>query len=226
MTTIRTGWGNTMPLPGQPRLRSPDNHAIPGSYGPGHDEPDHVLVQRARSDREAFAVIYDRYFTRVYWYCYGRLRSPQAAEDATSIIFTKALTALPRYREQESAPAFRAWLFRIAHNVVVDEFRSRRHDEPLAMAHETPDPAPTPESALLRVEEQEDLWNLLDLLPPEQRQVVELRLAGLKGPEIALILGKNRGAVNTAQSRAVARLRSAMGITPGPPGEEGSDAIS
>jgi RNA polymerase sigma-70 factor (ECF subfamily) len=189
-------------------------------------DDDEILVRHARNDREAFAAIYERYFSRVYWYRYGRLQSPQAAEDATSLVFTKALHALPQYREQESALAFRAWLFRIAHNVIVDELRARRPYAPLAAAHEIPAPMLSPESALLQAEDRNLVWALLDTLPPDQRQIVELRLAGLNGPEIAQVLGKNRGAVNTAQSRAVARLRTVMGITRSVPGEEGPDAIS
>lgn len=147
-----------MPLPGPSRSPIPADDVGSGRHGSVQDEDDVSLVRRARSDREAFAAIYDRYFARVYWYCYGRLRSPQAAEDATSIVFTKVLSAMPHYREQDSALAFRAWLFRIAHNVIVDELRARRPYEPLAAAHEIPDPMLTPESALLQAEDRNLVW--------------------------------------------------------------------
>ena len=176
------------------------------------EDDDRTLVAHALGDRDAFDALYHRYFDSVYWYCFGRLRTEVAAEDATSQVFAKALAALPRYREHESATAFRAWLFRIAHNVVIDEVRARRPYEPLTAARDIPDPVHTPEAAVLREETHQDLWNLVATLPPNQRQIVELRLAGLTGAEIATVLGRTRGAVDTAQSRAVAHLRMVLGI--------------
>src|SRR4051812_40261983 len=76
------------------------------------DERD--LVERSLRDRRDFAPLYDRYSAPIYGYCYHRLGSRQLAEDATSVIFAKALTSLSGYR----GPSFRAWLFGIAHHVV------------------------------------------------------------------------------------------------------------
>ena len=70
-----------------------------------HDAPppgilmtDALLVARAQRDPAAFSPLYEAYFDPVYRYCYHRLGSWEAAEDATSVIFTNALAALPRYR--------------------------------------------------------------------------------------------------------------------------------
>ncbi len=101
-----------------------------------------TLVAQARRDPQAFAALYDRYFDAVYRYCYRRLGSREAAEDATSQVFLQALTALPRYRE---GGAFRSWLFTIAHNVVINRARARRPSEPLEAANEHADPAPMPD---------------------------------------------------------------------------------
>src|SRR5438067_12421225 len=78
-------------------------------------DADRDLVPRALGDRDAFANLYARYAERIYWYCYLRLGNRELAEDATSLTFTKALAALPTCREDR----FRAWLFRLARNVVV-----------------------------------------------------------------------------------------------------------
>ena len=82
------------------------------------------VVALAKSDPRAFAPLYARYFDPVYRYCYRRLGNPEAAADATSHVFAKALAALPGYRED--APSFRSWLFAIAHNVISDDLRARR----------------------------------------------------------------------------------------------------
>jgi RNA polymerase sigma-70 factor (ECF subfamily) len=171
---------------------------------------DRTLVARARVDRAVFAELYRRYVDGVYWYCLGRLREAALAEDATSQVFAQALAALLRYRDHERETAFRAWLFRIAHNVVVDAVRARHGHESLAAAVDLVDDRDLPEEVVILDEAQCAVWDLVATLPPEQRSVVELRLVGLTGMKIATVLGRSRGAVDTAQSRAVARLRTLM----------------
>jgi RNA polymerase sigma-70 factor (ECF subfamily) len=171
---------------------------------------DRTLVARARVDRAVFAELYRRYVDGVYWYCLGRLREADMAEDATSQVFAQALAALPRYQDHERETAFRAWLFRIAHNVVVDTVRARHGHESLATVADLVDGRDLPEEMVILDEAQRAVWDLVATLPPEQRSVVELRLVGLTGMEIATALGRSRGAVDTAQSRAVARLRTLM----------------
>ncbi len=172
---------------------------------------DSVIVARAQQDREAFGLLYDRYLDRIYRFCYRRLGSREAAEDATSAIFTKALTALATYQERPGG--FRAWIFTIAHNVVTDVYRERgrRPSEPLAEDFDVIDPDPSPEDAAVASDERRRLRALLAHLTPDQQQVIELRLAGLSGAEIGEILGRSRGAVNLAQHRAVKRLQRVIG---------------
>ncbi len=172
---------------------------------------DAVLVARAQQDREAFALLYDRYLDRIYRFCYRRLGSREVAEDATSAVFTKALTALATYQERPGG--FRAWIFTIAHNVVTDVYRDRgrRPSEPLADDFDVIDPDPSPEEAAVASDERRRLRALLAHLTPDQQQVIELRLAGLSGAEIGEVLGRSRGAVNLAQHRAVKRLQRVVG---------------
>jgi RNA polymerase sigma-70 factor (ECF subfamily) len=170
------------------------------------DEP--AIVAAARVDRAAFAPLYRRYADPVYRFCYRRLGSADAAADATAQIFTKALAGLAGFR----GASFRAWLFAIARNVVVDELRRGRPvlplDEALAIVDETPGGAPE-ERALAR-EQRRRLRSALAQLPDDQRQIVELRLAGLKGPEIAVVMGRTHAAIKSSQFRAYARLRQIL----------------
>ena len=178
------------------------------------DPSDSALVAAARADRRAFAPLYDRYVDPVYRYCLRRLGDRAAAEDATSQVFAKALATLPAYRDR----SFRGWLFTIAHNVVSDMFRQRRPDVPLEAAEDRPDPAPTPEEAALVADEGRALRALLAQIPTDQQRVLELRLAGLTGAEIARVLGRSEGAVKMLQFRAVARLRVLLDAEPPPTG--------
>jgi RNA polymerase sigma-70 factor (ECF subfamily) len=173
------------------------------------DEAD--LVERARHTPQAFAPLYSRYAAPIYGYCYHRLRSHQAAEDATSVIFTKALDALPSHR----GDSFRAWLFGIAHHVVADVRRARGPDASLDAAAAAVDAAPSPEALALAREDERLLHAALAQLPTAQRRILELRLAGLTSAEIGQVLHMRRGTVDVAHYRAVGRLRTLLGVTVG-----------
>jgi RNA polymerase sigma-70 factor (ECF subfamily) len=164
---------------------------------------DAELVARAQADRQAFAVLYRRYLDPVHQYCYRRLGSREAAEDATSLVFIKAFASLPAYR----AGSFRSWLFAIAYHVITDDLRARRVVAELDAAAELPDREPTPEEVVMAAEALSSVVRLLDHLPASQRRVVELRLAGLTGREVADVLGCSLAAVKIAQVRAYSRLR-------------------
>jgi RNA polymerase sigma-70 factor (ECF subfamily) len=173
-----------------------------------------VLIARAQCDPDAFAPLYETYFNAVYRYCYHRLGDWNDAEDAASLVFTNALTALPRYQLDHRDGSFRAWLFTIAHNVVANHHRQRaRHqDRSLETAARFRDSSPSPEEDALRREAHQTVHDLLTQLPEEQRRLLELRLTGLTDAEIARVVGRNHGAVRASQFRAVARLRSLLGI--------------
>jgi RNA polymerase sigma factor (sigma-70 family) len=169
---------------------------------------DQALVVAAQRDPRAFAPLYLRYVEAVYGYCHRRLGTKEAAEDATSLVFAKALAGLPRYRPDRST--FRSWLFTIAHNVVIDHQRAARPTQPFAGIGEVPDREPGPEVVVLAAEERRSVGAFLVEMPPDQRQVLELRLAGLTTAEIGSVLGRRPGAVRATQFRALTRLRQLL----------------
>jgi RNA polymerase sigma-70 factor (ECF subfamily) len=170
---------------------------------------DQHLVARARDDPRAFAPLYERYLDPIYRYCYRRLGNREGAEDATSQVFLHALAGLAMYRDG----SFAAWLFTIAHNVVIDTYRRRRPEEPLLDLVDPVDADPTPEAAAMAEDERRTLRGLLAPLPVDQRRVLELRLAGLTGAEIAVVLARSVAAVKMLQLRAMTRLRAELGVT-------------
>lgn len=188
------------------------NGRVHNAGAEGEQGDDACLVALAQENSAAFAHLYDRYVEPVYWFCYRRLESVPAAEDATSAIFMKALAALPRYNSQGGS--FRSWLFAIAHNMVLEHLRqaARRGNRSLESVAETADDARSIEATVIAGDEQSALQAALVHLTEEQRQVIELRLAGLKGPEIAMALGISHAAVRTAQRRALLRLRALLDI--------------
>lgn len=176
--------------------------------GVGGDTDDATLAARAVTDRAAFGLLYDRYAERVFRYCYRRLGNREAAEDATSQVFLKALTSLPSYRE---GGTFVGWLFAIAFSTTVDLERRRRPAVPIDAAGPLADVAPGPEEAALATEQRDELYALIGDLLPDQRYAVELRLAGLSGVEVAAAMGRTHRAVKMLQFRAFQRLRRLLG---------------
>ena len=176
---------------------------------PQEEASDATLVALALHDRQAFGLLYDRYVELIFRYCLVRLRDREDAEDATSLIFARALAALPTQR----GGSFRSWLFSIAHNVVVDAQRGASPGLPITVLEYQPATGPSLEEQAVADERREVVAQAVTQLTGEQRSVVELRLAGLTGPEVAAALGRSHDSVRTTQRRALARLRTLLGIT-------------
>ena len=156
-----------------------------------------------------FADLYEEHARAVLRYCQLRIADPHEAEDAAALIFTRAFSAWPPDRPETA----RAWLFTIAHNVVANHYRqqtTRGPRYPLDAALEVTDPAATPLEQTSEQERRTELRAAITQLSDDQRDVVELRLAGLTGPEIADSLGKSHAAVKMLQLRAVQKLRTLL----------------
>ena len=193
-------------------LHSRSGRQHPSEHAAEPDSSDAKLVALAMEDPRHFSLLYARYLDPVHRYCYRRLGSREAAEDATSLVFTKALTAFPHYRHT----SFRGWLFTIARHVVTDNYRGNHPEDPLEMVAELRDGSASPEELALAADQRQSVTHLLPRLPEHQRQVVELRLAGLTSAEIAQVLDRSPSNVDVTQFRAVARLRVLLGLATTP----------
>src|SRR2546427_8838347 len=145
---------------------------------PARDSPDHVrtLVARAQEgDRDALEELYLLHFDRIYSYLHLSVGNRHDAEDLTTQTFLKMLEAIGRFRWQ-SAP-FSAWLFRIAHNLAIDHFRSRRR---VQAEEDVPEPRGAEESSAedqaLDSIGQAGMLELIERLSTEQRQVLTLKV--------------------------------------------------
>jgi RNA polymerase sigma-70 factor, ECF subfamily len=167
---------------------------------------DDQLVAAAQQALPAFEHLYRRYVNDVYRFCLRRLDSETDAADATSAVFTRALSSIKSCQ----AHSFRPWLFTIARNVVTDHYRAARQTHALDESLEIADLASGPEELAIQGDERRSLAAVLARLTDEQRSIIELRLAGLSANEIASALGKSRNAIDQMQFRAVARLRTLL----------------
>lgn len=167
------------------------------------------FLLQARTNPADFAPLYEHYFTRIYGYCLRRIGQAEEAEDLTSLIFTRALSGLPTYR----GGSFAAWLFRIAHNTVINYIRDRRARVSLeamsfAWADELSKPDDQAIEHLLQTEERQRIAKLVAALPEDQRELLTLRIVGeLSAKEVGAVLGKSEGAVRVAFHRIVQQLR-------------------
>jgi RNA polymerase sigma-70 factor (ECF subfamily) len=177
------------------------------------DDMERALIARAREEPEAFGELYRRYVDRIYNYHYRHTSNRVEAEDLTSRTFFKALRHLPRYRDKKGA-SFQSWLFRIAHNLVVNWYRDKsRHPE---VSVDLLDPLPTesgnPHRAVEKLEEQEGLLKLIDALPEDRKTLVILKFVErMTNAEIGAVLGKTEGAVKALYYRTLVSLRGEVG---------------
>jgi RNA polymerase sigma-70 factor (ECF subfamily) len=171
-------------------------------------QSDEELVQRAKSDSAAFGVLYERYRRDIQAFLLSRVRgNEELARDLHSQVFTRAYTALPRY----ASGSFRGWLYAIARNLVIDEYRRQRPTASLDAAGHVPVDMPSLDEQVIASDARAQLHGALGQLVPQQREIVLLRLRGHTGKEIADALGMSHEAVKSAQYRAFAKLRELLG---------------
>ncbi len=169
----------------------------------GGDESDVVWQARGGSG-EAFAELYRRHQPTIARYVMTRVRNTSEAEDLTEAIFESAWKAMGRYKEQ--GVPFLAWLYRLAHNRVIDHYRAQR--VVFSLIPEVHETLLESEDTLEHNLNGTDLAEALALLTEDQRQVILLRFVqGMNGREVAQAMAKREDAVRALQFRAIATLR-------------------
>jgi len=170
------------------------------------------LVRRAQQrDQEAFTQLYEQHFDRIYRYVALKIGDKIEAEDMTQQVFLNALQSISSFK-WKGIP-FSAWLFRIAHNQMVDYLRkkTRRATVPFDESQVSSDSNPQ-----LVAEHRLDVEQLVSAtkrLTEAQREVISLRFAGeLSIAQVAKVMGKSEGAVKALQHSAIAALRKALSV--------------
>jgi RNA polymerase sigma-70 factor (ECF subfamily) len=174
----------------------------------GADE--HLLVQAAQNDPKKFDALYELHFERVYYFLASRVHDRATAEDLTSEVFHKALANLATY-QWRGAP-FAAWLFRIASNALVDQYKRASREQSSSDNAQNLDEHPDLSApALETVDYHARLFRLVDHLPAVQCQVIRERFVEQRSiREIADRLNKTEGAIKQLQFRALQTLRAQM----------------
>lgn len=170
------------------------------------------LVARAvQGDAEAFGALYEMHLDAIYRYVYYRTSNHQDAEDLTETVFLKAWRAIGRYKV--GGTPFRAWLYRIAHNAVVDHYRAYQETESLALHPTIPDDTGLVEQQIQQREWTDRLDRVIGRLSPLHQDVLVLRfINGLSHAEVAEILERSSGSVRVLQHRALKELEALLAV--------------
>ncbi len=170
-----------------------------------------TLVEKAKQDAEAFGELYRRYVRRIYNYHYRHTRNHVEAEDLTSRTFYSVLRGIRHYKDR--GISFQAWLFRIAHNLVVNWYRdqSRHPLVPLEVVETHGEQGmwgDEPHEQFVHAERQALVQRLIERLPEERKTLLILKFVEkMPNEEIAKVLGKTEGAVKSLYHRILLDLR-------------------
>ncbi len=165
------------------------------------------LLQRAqRLEESALAEIFDRYYQPIYRYLYHHLGHAPTAEDLTAEVFRRFLEALHSHRGPNAY--LQAWLYRVAHNLLVDELRHRKFQEQDALEENLPDAAPAVGWTVQQPPTRQAIRSVLNTLSPKQRTVLVLKyLEDMENDEIARVMNLSEGAVRALQQRGLRALQ-------------------
>jgi RNA polymerase sigma-70 factor (ECF subfamily) len=169
------------------------------------------LIQRARTDPDAFGQLYGRYVDRIYNYIYHRVGSVDDAEDLTARAFHRALVGLPDYVDR-GAP-FSAWLYRIAHNLVANWHRdqSRRAAVGLEEIEARADVGRVGDGLALKAYASQRVRQAVRDLDVDRQALLVLKFSeGLSNAEIGDVLGRSEGAVKSLYHRTLVELRDEL----------------
>lgn len=178
-----------------------------------HQDPkrlsDNDLALRAQEHADGFTPLFDRFFDPVYRYFFSRLRHEDNAEDLTSETFMKIYQRLDSYVER--GIPFSVWVFKIAHNVLIDFVRRDKAKVTDSLESLEPGNEPSVDFDLGVINHSilsEKLWATLRVLPKRQQDIWALKLTNdLSHKDIAEIIGITENHVNVDVSRSMKTLK-------------------
>lgn len=165
-----------------------------------------LLARAKQCDADALGELYDRYSAKIYAYVFYHVGNQELAEDLTAGVFIKMLDAIRSSKAWQSS--FSGWLYRIAHNMIVDHFRRNNQRQHLPLDERLVSAKEDPVSAVEEMLTGEMLGEALLYLTEEQRLVIIYKFCeGFSNLQVAKLMGKTEGAIKSLQYRALASLR-------------------
>lgn len=168
-----------------------------------------LVAQAQNGDTASFAKIYDFYVDAIYRYIYFKVPKDDAL-DLTESVFLKVWENLRSYRVSEGS-TFSSWLYRIAHNAVVDHYRL--HKEYAELDTNIPDEKKDTDPVTMteRRMGQETLRTAISKLKKSYQQIILLKYINeLENHEIARVLGRSEGSLRILKFRALKALKRVL----------------
>jgi len=172
-----------------------------------------LITLACDGDGDAFGALYEKYIDQIYNYIYFRTSNVKDAEDICSRVFLRALHHIERY-EDRGYP-FSAWLYRIAHNLVVNWYRDRERSDVISLGDQYPPPRMDGdvEDRIEKDNETEMLLAVIQGLPEDRKELLILKhVEGLTNTEIGQIMDRTEGAVKALYHRTLESLRDDYGV--------------
>lgn len=165
---------------------------------------EYMLAEKAKTDDQAFAILYERYFPKIYAYIFRRLGNRDATEDIVSVTFEKVFLHLDKFKPNSGT--FQAWVYRIATNSVIDHVRKEKHTVAV-------DPQDLPEEIhpltdgvheMIKTEDREAVQRAIKKLPERYQTVLNLKyFSQLTNIEVSEVLGISPNNAGVLLSRAL-----------------------
>ena len=159
--------------------------------------------------RNKLAEIYDQYHELIYRHVYRQVGDIETARDLTAEVFHRLI--ISANGNQAKIQHISAWLYRTAHNLVIDHYRRQQYRQHLEFEDEIAVSSSNPAESAERLMAATRLRNALNNLTQAQRQVIILKfLDGKSNHEVAEILDKPVGAVKSLQHRGLVALHKIL----------------
>jgi RNA polymerase sigma-70 factor (ECF subfamily) len=167
-----------------------------------------LIRMACEGDSDAFGILYEKYIDQIYNYIYYRTSNGKDAEDICSRVFLRALNHIERY-EDRGYP-FSAWLYRIAHNLVVNWYRDSDRSDEISLVDQYPPPTMdgSVEEKIETMDETNILLGIIRDLPADRIELLVLKhVEGLTNIEIGEIMDRTEGAIKALYHRTLETLR-------------------
>lgn len=168
-----------------------------------------ALVEKAcQGSGTAFGILYQTYIDKIYNYIYYKTSHSVDAEDLTEQVFMKTWEAVRRGKFMDQGVPFGAWLFKVARNVVIDHYRTKKEHSDLTKAYDVMAHEGDPEDLAQRRATDQILMTAIKRLTDDQQQVILMRFGdSMNNTEISAAMGKKEGAIRALQYRALLALQ-------------------
>lgn len=169
-----------------------------------------LTSRAAKGDQQAFGALYEQHLNQIYRYIFYRVNNEQDAEDLTEQTFLNAWNHLTE-KKNVKIKNFQAWIYRIAHNIVVEHYRTKKAETSIDDVASAQDPAASPENLAEIHEDYAELAQTISQLELNLQQVLILRFINqMSHNEVAQIMNIKENHARILQFRALKKVRGLL----------------